>query len=96
MFNAMAGESKTTTNHEEIRAWAEARDGKPAKVKGTGQGPDDGLLRIHFPGGAEESLEEISWDDFFNVFEERGLAFLYQEETADGSLSRFFKLIRRE
>ena len=31
----MAGETKITTNHEEIRKWAEARGGKPATVKRT-------------------------------------------------------------
>jgi len=33
-------ESKTTTDHEEIRRWVEERDGHPARVEGTN------LLRI--------------------------------------------------
>jgi len=32
----MAGETKITTDHDEIRRWVEARGGKPATVKGTG------------------------------------------------------------
>jgi len=52
------------------------------------------MLRIDFPGYAEESLEEISWDDWFRKFEEKNLAFLYQE-TIDGQPSRFFKLVDR-
>ena len=88
-------ESKTTTDHEEIRRWAEARDGKPAAVAGTGGGDDAGLLRINFPGGAEESLEDVSWDEWFEKFEEKNLAFLYQDETASGEESRFFKLVSR-
>ena len=88
-------ESKTTTAHDEIRRWAEARGGKPASVKGTGDGGDAGLLRIDFPGGEEDALEDISWDEFFEKFEEKNLALLYQEETAGGDESRFFKLVSR-
>ena len=91
----MAGESKTTTDHKKIREWAEKRGGKPASVKGTGDGEDAGLLRLNFPGYAEDNLEEISWDDFFEKFEENNLALLYQEETKDGGESRFFKLVDR-
>ena len=86
--------SHTTTDHEAIRAWVEARGGKPARVRSTGSGGGEGLLRIEFDEG-EENLEEISWDDFFEAFEENDLAFLYQEETKGGSESRFNKLVSR-
>jgi hypothetical protein len=93
------GTSRTTTDHDEIRRWVEQRDGRPARVKGTERGGDDvGILRIDFPGvGAEqESLEPISWDEFFKEFDEKQLAFLYQERTADGQVSRFNKFVRRD
>ena len=88
-------EAKTTTDHDEIRQWAEARGGRPASVKGTGGEDDAGILRINFPGGAEDSLEDISWEQFFAAFEDNNLALLYQEETASGDESRFFKLVNR-
>jgi hypothetical protein len=88
-------ESKTTTDHDEIRKWVEQLGGKPASVKKTG-GSEPGVLRIDFPGrGDEDSLEEISWDKFFEKFDKEKLAFLYQEETKDGNESRFFKLVNR-
>jgi hypothetical protein len=91
-----SGESTTTTDHEIIKQWAEDRGGKPADVKGTGSGEDPGILRIDFPGhGDDDRLEEISWDEFFEKFEENNLAFLYQDKTADGETSRFFKFVRR-
>ena len=62
--------AKTTTDQEEIRRWVESRNGRPACVRGTGGGVDVGVLRIDFPGyGGEETLQEISWDDFFRAFE---------------------------
>ena len=96
-----SAKSHATIDHDAIRQWAEERDGKPARVKGTGNGGTHthgrygGILRIDF-GEPEASLEPISWDEFFKVFEENDLAFLYQKETADGKTSRFFKLVDRE
>jgi hypothetical protein len=93
---ATKGESRTTTDHEEIRAWVTQRDGKPARVIGTGGKDDAGLLRIDFPGfSGEGRLEHISWDDFFRTFDESNLAFVYQDKTADGEESRFNKLVDR-
>ncbi len=89
--------SKVTTDHEEIRRWVEERGGHPSRVKRTGKDHDPGLLRIDFPGySGEESLEEIPWEEFWEKFEDNGLAFLYQEKTRGGKISRFNKLISRE
>ncbi len=93
----MAGESHTTTDHSVIRQWVEERGGRPATVKGTGRGREEaGILRINLPSyGGEESLEEISWEEFFDKFDEKNLAFLYQDKTASGEQSRFCKFIGR-
>jgi hypothetical protein len=92
----MAGESHTTTDHSAIKKWVEERGGRPATVKRTGSREEPGILRIDFPGySGEESLEPISWEDFFEKFEEKKLAFLYQEQTKEGQQSRFCKLISR-
>lgn len=89
--------SKRTTDHEKIRNWAEARSGKPARVQGTGGADDAGLLRIDFPeeNDDDERLEEISWDEFFEKFDEKRLAFVYQEQTVKGEQSRFNKFVTR-
>ena len=93
----MSNLSQTTTDHSQIRRWAEERGSKPAHVKGTGGKDDTGILRIDFPGyiGAGK-LEEISWDKFFQKFDEQGLAQVYQEKTAEGQKSNFNKLVSRE
>jgi hypothetical protein len=84
--------SKTTTDHDEIRKWAEARDGHPAKIDTGGKG---GILRIDF-GEKEDNLDPIEWDEFFEIFDKNKLAFLYQEETKDGGESRFNKFVERD
>lgn len=90
----MAGESKTTQDHDAIRQWVESRGGVPATVKSTESGGEAGILRIDFKDdGKEGSLEQISWDEFFEKFDKNDLEFLYQETTKDGSESRFFKFV---
>lgn len=92
----MGSETRTTTDHDEIRRWVEEHGGKPARVKGTGSNGDPGVLRIDFPGGAgDEALEPIDWDEWFRKFDESNLAFLYQEKKSDGDDSTFFKLVNR-
>lgn len=86
--------SNITTDHEYIRRWTEERGGHPAAVKRTQNGGST-IIRIAFPD-SPESLEPIEWQDFFDIFEKEGLAFLYQEETGDGKLSKFNKFINRQ
>lgn len=83
--------AETLTNHDEIRQWAEARKGRPAKVETSGEG---GILRFDF-GEKDEKLTEISWEEFFQIFDDNKLALLAQEETADGKTSRFSKFVAR-
>jgi hypothetical protein len=91
-----SSETKSTTDHQEIRQWVEERGGHPARVKDTESKNSPGLLRIDYPGfSGGDSLEAISWDEFFTGFDENNLAFLYQEKTKDGKTSRFSKLVDR-
>lgn len=87
-------DAKTTTDHKTIQNWAEKRGARPSRVKATGKGDDPGILRLDF-GEPDDALEEISWDEFFEKFEENELALLYQERTASGAESRFSKLVHR-
>ena len=90
MAQAMA-----TTDHETIKRWAEARKGHPAVVRATEGRRGRGLLRIDFDA-PEESLGAIGWDEFFEIFEENELVFLYQDQTASGRKSRFNKFVSRD
>lgn len=50
-----------------------------------------------FPGySGDGTLERVSWEDFFEKFDEVGLEFLYQDKTRDGETSRFFKFVSRD
>jgi hypothetical protein len=89
--------SKTTTDHDTIRRWAEERGGAPAEVASTGGEARTGILRIDFPGySGEGELRRIPWDEWFAKFDDSGLAFVYQDATAGGERSNFNKLVARE
>lgn len=83
--------SKTTTNHDEIRRWVEKNGGYPARVKATGRGKNDpGILRVDYPGfSGQDTLVKMDWDQWFEAFDDNGLAFVYQPST------RFSKLVAR-
>jgi len=87
-------EAKTTTDHDSIRRWAEQRGGRPATVSATRDG-GPGILRIDF-GEPDEGLSPIGWDDFFAKFDREKLAFLHQDETQSGEVSRFHKFVDRD
>ena len=73
-------QSKTTSNHDEIRQWAQRQGARPSQVRGTG-----GLLRFDL-GEPDERLEEIDWDRFFEVFDGSNLALIYEP---DGRFNKF-------
>ena len=85
--------AETTTDHDTIRQWAESKGGKPAAVDRTHQGGDVGIIRLMFPNNPQSehgSLVEISWDEFFEEFDKRELALLYDEK------SLFSKIVGRD
>jgi hypothetical protein len=84
--------SKSTvlTDHDEIRRWVEERGGRPMRVKDTASKEGGGVLRFDF-GEPDEGLEEIEWDEFFEIFDDRDLGVLCGTEAK----SRFNKLIDR-
>jgi len=94
------GSAGYTIDHQEIRRWAGARDAQPVLARPAEGEPPEAPERLDFvlgdaapPGGTTH--EPISWERFFELFDERELALLYRDEERDGSTSRAFRLIPR-
>jgi hypothetical protein len=89
--------ARPLTDHDAIRRWAEERHATPSRVKGTERRRDDvGMIRLDFPGhSGAGSLEAISWEEWFQEFDDSGLELLVQDDTADGEPSYFNKLVKR-
>lgn len=86
-----------TTDHGKIKKWVEERRGKPQKIDAPGV-PDTPGLRVDFPGREDDVFlssgkkgRDISWEEFFAIFEEEKLSFMYDNSpAADLSLSYRF------
>lgn len=85
--------SETTIDHDAIRKWADSHGAKPAAVESTHSEDDVGLIRIMHPDAPNShhgNLVEITWDEFFEEFEAKGLAMILVPN------SNFSKIIKRE
>lgn len=89
----MASQIKRTTNHIRIKEWAKKRNAKPSVIRDEGE--TTGLIQFDFPGYAKQNLQEISWEQWFDFFEENKLELAYQEHTEEGHRSNFNKLVDR-
>ena len=94
----MRATSACTTDRDTIRRWVEERGGRPAAIRGRSREDYEAAApRIDFPEYRSTGVvRRISWDEFFRKFERKGLAFVYQEETPAGEVSRFFRFVYRD
>lgn len=77
-----------TTDHDEIKAWAERHGGNPQLIDYPEAKADTPGIRINFPGTLDDILlsdshppKDISWEEFFKIFENEKLSFEYDKET---------------
>lgn len=73
--------SVSTRDHTAIRRWAEEHDARPVLVSRA-----DRLLRFEFDQPPE--FPGLGWDEFFQVFDQRGLELVYDDRPG----SRLHKL----
>src|SRR3989338_5207085 len=85
----MTKNSKTTTDHDEIKTWVEGRGGKPGKITGD---ETESKLVIIFSGTKDPAVEETSWERFFEIFDQNNLLFLC-EEGKNGKQTYFCEII---
>lgn len=86
---------ETTTDHETIRRWIEERGSTAARVTESA-GDDPGSLAVVPEDTDDDSIEKITWEEFFEVFEEEDLAFVYQTERDDPNERWFCRFVDRE
>lgn len=87
------GQTLATRSRDVIRRWAEERRATPVAATRDDANGRPRTLRLDFPGGSSGGrLQPVSWDEWFAVFEERDLVFLFQERLRNGDQSNFFRL----
>lgn len=84
-------DQKQTTDHKAIQSFAEENNLKPARVKESSNGDLIRLMQPSSPASENDKLEEISWNKWFEAFEENDLALVYEA----GDSKDFNKLVSR-
>ncbi len=73
-----------TSDHQEIRSWATARKALPAEVLPRKFDGEPAILRFvfeHLPAQAD-MFEQITWENFFALFDLMGLSLVYEGESS--------------
>jgi hypothetical protein len=83
-----------TRDHEVIRKWADRRQAVPATGEATASGPatvdvhDGGAgVRFNFPGTG--SYRPITWEEWFENFDDHDCAFVYDNDSTVPLSSRY-------
>lgn len=87
----------STINHNEIKNWAEERKGTPASLKEPSAEASNLILRILFDHEKNvDQVKNISWEQFFKLFEQHQLAFVYKHENFGGKNSNAHRFVFRD
>ncbi|HYC71958.1 MAG TPA: hypothetical protein VEB66_12170 [Opitutaceae bacterium] len=85
-----------TIDHRRIRRWAEDRKGRPVAVKYAGTDPA-ATLRFEFGDRrVDPDVDELTWTDFFERFEDLRLAFVHDRDGPNGARGSFHKFAPRD
>lgn len=85
-----------TTDHRSIRHWAEDHKGRPVAVKYAGTDPA-ATLRFEFGDRrVDPDVDELTWADFFERFEDLRLAFVHERPGPNGARGEFHKFVPRD
>jgi hypothetical protein len=96
-------DDKVTWDHREIKKWVEKHGGKPSIFNDPNAGADKLGIRIDFQGKSDEKFmndavqtKEVTWVDFFKIFDKRNLAFIYKQKNEPKDVTMAYKLIPRK
>lgn len=85
-----------TTNQDEVRTLVEEHGGMPATLKGTSENGEESSDMLHIAfGPLGPDMEEVSWEEFFERFENENLALEYDDEAVYGTPPDF-ELVDRD
>lgn len=94
---------KVTTDHKEIKQWAEEHNGLPTVFDDPEAGGDRKGIRFDFVGNTDEkympesAVERLTpWDKFFDLFDKKELAFMYRPEDEPEDITMAYKFIPKK
>jgi hypothetical protein len=95
--------NRITWSHEEIKNWIERHNGKPAIFDDPTSESDKIGIRIDFEGKEDEKYMEsgvkteiVEWEKFFEIFDKRKLAFIYNDQKEPRDVTMAYLLVPRK
>lgn len=85
------GQMLVTRDERTIVEWATSREATPVLVSDR-EGDRLDTLLLDFPGQATAKGRSVSWEDWLRTFTTSDLRFVFQEQTDDGRVSRYYRL----
>jgi hypothetical protein len=85
----MAGMTGITIEHAQIIHWTQSRGGHPAINRESSESKRPIISFANDANGA------VSWEEWLAVFDQDEWAFIYQDRTPEGEVSRTWKIIPR-
>ncbi len=82
-----------TTNHAEIRSWAERHGFTPVEVAPFQHDSEPAMLAFATPDEVVQQLRAMSWDQFFALFAVQNLALVYDVGTEKEAPTDFYELV---
>lgn len=76
-----------TAEHEDIKEWAETRQAKPVRVRRYNDETISESVRFRFPEDKYPDEEDLSWEEFFDIFDRHRLEFVF-EDVADQAMEQ--------
>ncbi len=90
----MFAQGKITTDRQTIKEWTKARKGWPALIRKMTAAGVEIALSIVFPGyEADEIVCRLTWDEFFDKFDQLKLVFVYEEDDRNHKLSYCYAFV---
>ena len=83
-----------TIDHNIIREWAINHNGSPAVFPH--QNALQKNLAIGFADDLSKDMQAVSWDEWFRIFEDRKLAFIYKKRSGRTEMHPFYELVSRQ
>lgn len=98
----MLGIEKITTKHDEIKKWVEEHGGRPAIIGSLELNINSVGLQLNFHGkqdkeylGESVPLIYVNWEKFFEIFDKKNLALMYEERKDYFDISMSYRFINR-
>ncbi len=79
--------SIATVSHDDIKSWAEAREARPTRLRRFEDESLEKRLRFRFPDEQYPDEEDLSWQQFFEIFDRDRLEFFF-EDVADNAVEQ--------